>query len=520
VIALFNGKEEARSFSVFDTTLRDGEQTPGVSLTPEKKLRIAKALDDIRVNIIEGGFARVSEGDFEALRLMAKEGFKAKVYSMARAVKEDIDLALKAEVDGIHLVVPTSPIHLKYKIKKKPEEILEVSRECVEYAKDHGLLVELSAEDASRADVEFLKRFFREGLEAGADSLCVCDTVGILMPERSYRLFQEICGEFKGVPVSAHCHNDFGMATANSLQALRAGASRVHVTVNGLGERAGNAPLEEVVVGAYCLLGLKSTVKMSKIYEVSRLVSRLTGVPVQPNKAIVGENAFTHESGIHVHGVLRCPSTYEPLTPNLVGVRRRIMVGKHAGLAGLKATLRNLGLKPSEEQLKEIFNRVKQLGDKGKPVTDADLQAIAEAVMGLPAIRPVKLKELTVMTGNSITPTATVRLEVNGEEFVESGTGVGPVDAAINAIRKLGEDIAKVSLEDYYVKAITGGTNAVVEVIVRVRRGNRIVTASGARADIVMASVEAFLSGMNALLHDWSKNKKKRLKATRKRSPS
>lgn len=501
MVALSSSKK-ARRFKVFDTTLRDGEQTPGVSLTPERKLRIAKALDALGVNVIEGGFARVSEGDFQALKLMAREGFKAKVYSMSRAVIEDLDLSLKADVDGIHLVIPTSPIHLEHKMKKKPEEILEVSQKCVEYAKDHGLLVELSAEDASRSSLEFLKEFFRKGLEAGADSLCVCDTVGILTPDKAYNFFSEICGEFRRVPVSVHCHNDFGMATANTLQALRAGAAQAHVTVNGLGERAGNAPLEEVVLGALCLLGFRSTIKTNKIYEVSRLVSRLTGVPVQPNKAIVGENAFTHESGIHVDGVLKCPSTYEPLTPDLVGVQRRFVVGKHAGTAGIESMLRSWGLKPSEEQVKEIFNRVKRLGDLGKTVTDADLRAIAEAVMGVPRVKPIKLKELTVITGNNITPTASVRLEVNGEEFLESATGVGPVDAAINAIKKVGKTIADITLEDYYVKSITGGTDAVVEVVVRVRMGGKTVTASGARGDIVMASVEAFLSAISTLLQE------------------
>jgi D-citramalate synthase len=508
VIALLASRGEARRFKIFDTTLRDGEQTPGVSLTPDRKLRIARVLDSLGVNVIEGGFARVSEGDFQALRLMAKERFKAKIYSMSRAVIEDIDLAVKADVDGIHLVVPTSPLHLKHKVKKKPEEILEVSEKCVDYAKRHGLLVELSAEDASRSNLTFLKEFFKRGLEAGADSLCICDTVGILTPDKAYEFFSEICSEFKGVPVSAHCHNDFGMATANTLQALRAGALQAHVTINGLGERAGNAPLEEVVVGALCLLGIRSTVKTSKIYEVSRLVSRLTGIPVQPNKAVVGENAFTHESGIHVDGILKCPSTYEPLTPNLVGVKRKFVVGKHAGTAGIKTLLRSWGLKPSEEQLKEIFNRVKRLGDLGKTVTDADLRAIAEAVMGVPTIRPIKLKELTVITGNTVTPTASVRLEVDGREILESAMGVGPVDAAINAIRKVGKEVADITLEDYYVKSITGGTDAVVEVVVRVKMGNKTITASGARGDIVMASVEAFLSGMSALLQRTAKNKR------------
>jgi len=456
-------------------------------------------LDEVGVNIIEGGFASVSEGDFQALRLMAKEGLKAEICSMARANLADIDSVIRAEVSSVHIVVPTSKIHLEHKLKMDEDKVLDLTVKCVDYAKKHGLIVELSAEDGSRAELAFLKRFFMLGAEVGADRVCLCDTVGVLTPENSYRLVEELCKDLK-VPLGIHCHNDFGLATVNTVAAVRAGASHAHVTVNGLGERAGNAALEEVVLVLTHLYGFKLDIKTEKLYELSRLVSRLTGVPVQPNKAIVGENAFTHESGIHTKAILSHPSTYEPLSPEVVGFRRRFIIGKHAGLAGVKAMLEQLNIHPTEEQLNEIFRRVKSLGDKGKTVTDSDLQAIAEAVMGLPQIRPIKLKGLTVTTGDKVTPTASVRLEVNGKEFIEAGVGVGPVDAAINAIKKIGAAIADVVLEEYHVKAITGGTNAVVEVIVRLRKGDKIVTASGAHEDIVMASVEAVLSGMNTLL--------------------
>jgi D-citramalate synthase len=465
-------------------------------------------LDEIGVNIIEGGFASVSEGDFQALKLMAKENLKAEVCSMARANLADIDAVIKTEVPGVHIVVPTSKIHLEYKLKMTMDEVLNLTVKCIDYAKKHGLIVELSAEDGSRSDVNFLKRFFSLGADSGADRVCLCDTVGILTPERSYELVAELCKNIN-IPFGIHCHNDFGLATVNTLAAVKAGANHVHVTVNGLGERAGNAALEEVVMVLSHLYGFKLSLKTEKLYELSRTVSRLTGIPVQPNKAIVGDNAFTHESGIHTKAILSYPLTYEPLNPETVGFRRRFIVGKHAGLAGVKAMLEQLDIYPTEEQLAEIFRRVKSLGDKGKTVTDSDLQAIAEAVMGVPQIRPIKLKGLTVTTGDRITPTASVRLEVNGQEFVEAGVGVGPVDAAINAIKKVGGAIADVVLEEYHVKSITGGTNAVVEVIVRLRKGDRIVTASGAHEDIVMASVEAVLSGMNTLLSTYlNKNKK------------
>lgn len=465
-------------------------------------------LDEVGVNIIEGGFASVSEGDFQALKLMAKENLKAEVCSMARANLADIDAVIKTEVAGVHIVVPTSEIHLKYKLKMTMNEVLNLTVECIDYAKKHGLIVELSAEDGSRSDVNFLRSFFSLGADSGADRVCLCDTVGILTPERSYELVAKLRKNVK-IPFGIHCHNDFGLATVNTLAAVKAGVNHVHVTVNGLGERAGNAALEEVVMVLCHLYGFKLSLKTEKLYELSRTVSRLTGVPVQPNKAIVGDNAFTHESGIHTKAILSHPLTYEPLNPETVGFRRRFIVGKHAGLAGVKAMLEQLNIHPTEEQLTEIFRRVKSLGDKGKTVTDSDLQAIAEAVMGVPQIRPIKLKGLTVTTGDRITPTASVRLEVNGKEFVEAGVGVGPVDAAINAIRKVGGAIADIVLEEYHVKSITGGTNAVVEVIVRLKKGDRIVTASGAHEDIVMASVEAVLSGINTLLSTYLNMNKK-----------
>jgi len=494
-----------KKIRIFDTTLRDGEQAPGASLTPESKLRIAKSLDKLGVDVIEAGFPAVSEGEMEAVKLIAKEGLRAEVCSFVRGVKSDIDVALKCDTQSVHLVIPTSDLHLQYKLKKTKEGVLKIVEESVQYAKDHGLVVELSAEDATRSEFNFVKEFFAKGISTGADRICACDTVGVLTPEKSYKFFSEMRKSFTEIIISAHCHDDFGMAVANSITALRAGADQVHATINGLGERAGNAALEEIAAALRLVYGVKVPIKTELLYSTSQLVARLTGVPVQPNKAIVGENAFAHEAGIHTHAVLAHPSTYEPISPELVGVTRRLVAGKHAGSHGIKASLNKMGLYPTDEQLRETFLRVKALGDKGKSVTDADLMAIAEAVMGLPQTRPIKLEELTVVTGDRVTPTASVRLKLNEKEVSGAATGVGPVDAAINAVRKAIMVAEPIHLEHYHVKSITGGTDAMVEVIVRMRKGDRTATAMGVREDIVMASVEAVLSGMNVLMVDYKK---------------
>lgn len=496
-IALFNrfpGK-----IRVFDTTLRDGEQTPGVSLNPENKLRIAQKLDELGVDVIEAGFAAVSQGEMDAIKLIAKQNLKAEICSAARGTKGDINAVTKSDADSIHLIIPTSDLHLKFKIKKTREEILKITEERVEQAKKQGLIVELSAEDATRTDVNFLKDFFSRGIAAGADRVVACDTVGILTPEKAYDLFSNLRDSLQVPIVSVHCHNDFGMAVANSISALRGGANQFHATINGLGERAGNASLEEIVIALKSLYKKDVEIKTGLLYSISQLVSRLTGLYVQPNKAVVGENAFTHESGIHTQGLLANPLTYEPISPELVGRTRRISSGKHSGSHGIKDTLNKMGLEPTNEQLKEIALRIKNVGDKGKIVMDADLLAIAETVMGLNKIKPIQLKEITVVSGDKVTPTASVRLRLNKKEVCGAAFGVGPVDAAINAVKAAIIETEHIHLEKYHVKAITGGTDAMVEVVVTMRKGNRKVTAMGVRGDIVMASIEAVISGINVL---------------------
>ncbi|AAB85228.1 2-isopropylmalate synthase [Methanothermobacter thermautotrophicus str. Delta H] len=483
---------------VLDTTLRDGEQTPGVSLTPEEKLRIALKIDALGADIIEAGSAITSEGEREGIRKITSEGLRAEICSFARAVREDIDAAISCDVDSVHLVVPTSDLHLEHKLRKTREEVLEQAVDCTEYAVDHGILVELSAEDSTRSDMDFLRTIFREGIEAGAERICACDTVGILTPERSYEFYRGLSE--LGAPLSVHCHNDFGLAVANSLAGLRAGASEVHATINGIGERAGNAALEEVVVALKSLYDVDTSINIEMLYETSRMVARMTGVYLQPNKAIVGENAFAHESGIHADGVLKKAETYEPITPEMVGHGRGFVMGKHIGTHALRKRLDELGMKVADDKLMEIFRRVKTLGDMGKCVTDVDLQAIAEDVLGVMEDKVVDLQEVTIVSGNRVTPTASVKLRVDDREVLEAGTGVGPVDAAIVAIKKSLEDFADITLEEYHVDAITGGTDALIDVVIKLRHGDRIISARSTQPDIIMASVEAFLSGVNRLL--------------------
>lgn len=483
---------------LLDTTLRDGEQTPGVSLTQEEKVSIARHLDALGLDVIEAGSAVTSEGERKTMKAVAEEGLRAEICSYVRARTGDVDLALDCDVDSIHLVVPVSDLHIRSKLRSDREKVLRSAVTVTEYAKDHGLLVELSGEDASRADEGYLTLLYRAGIDAGADRLCFCDTVGVLVAEKAFEIFSRL-SELPA-PLSVHCHDDFGLATANTVAALRGGASMAHVTVNGIGERGGNTSLEEVVMTLESLYGIKTEIQCQELYTLSRLVSRLTGIPVAPNKAIVGENAFTHEAGIHVHGLLADTSTYEPIHPETVGRKRRIVLGKHAGRSSVELALRELGIECTEGELAEILSRVKELGDKGKRVTDADLQTIAEIVLSIQKEPKVKLNEFTIVSGNHATPTASVRMVVNGTEILEAGTGVGPVDAAINAIRRAISGVRDVRLEEYHVDAVTGGTNALVEVWVTMAMGDRSITARGAGADIIMASVEAVLEGINRLM--------------------
>lgn len=485
---------------IFDTTLRDGEQTPGVAITPDEKIRIAKRLDRLGVDVIEVGFPAASLGERKAAQEIKSLGLNAQVCGLARVLQEDLDAAIDSDVDYIHTFIGTSPLHREYKLHMSREEILIKSVDAVEYIKDHGIIAEFSAEDATRTEFEYLKEIYSAVEDAGVDVINVPDTVGVMVPAAMRKLIEDLKNAVN-IPISVHCHDDFGLAVANSLVAVEAGAQQVHATINGLGERAGNTSLEEVVMALIVNYGVKTNINTELLVGTSGLVSRITGVKMPPNKAIVGDNAFAHEAGIHVHGVLQKAETYEPLKPEMVGHSRRIVMGKHTGARAIRSKLDDYGIEMDEDQFCSLYDQVKKLGDKGKTVTDADLHALAETVIGKPKEEKVKLEGFTVMTGDNVLPTATVKLNIEGKIKTAAKTGVGPVDAAINAIQSLVMEIAEIELREYHIDAITGGTNALAEVFVIVadKEGNS-ATGRSTVEDVVMASVEAVLDAINKIL--------------------
>ena len=493
---------KSKQIRIFDTTLRDGEQSPGVSLTSEDKIEIARQLSFLGVDSIEAGFPASSDGEKKVVKEIVNCKLNAETCALARANRKDIDAAIECDVPAVHVFIPTSPVQMKYAVNMTPEQVLSAAVDSIEYVKKHGLTCEFSPMDATRTQPAFLKKICQAAEKAGMDRLNVPDTVGIMIPRTMQKLIEDL-RKVVNVTISVHCHDDFGMAVANSLAAVEAGATQVHATINGLGERAGNASLEEVVMALHMIYKLKTRVNTRLLYSTSRMVSTLTGLQVQANKAIVGENAFAHESGIHTRGVTVEPLTFEPIKPELVGRTRKLVAGKLAGTRGIKAELEEIGIHPTDDQLKEIVQRVKDLGDKGKMVTDADLLALTSAVMGevLGEEKVVDLSDLAVITGIKVIPTASVRLTLDGKEYIAAETGVGPVDAVLKAIQKLTHNLEKIRLKEYRLEAITGGSNAVAEVVIKVEdeKGN-VVSARAAREDIVMASVEAMINGINKCL--------------------
>jgi isopropylmalate/citramalate/homocitrate synthase-like protein len=487
---------------IFDTTLREGEQTPGVVFTVEEKLEIARQLDKLGVDTIEAGFPASSEEEFKAVKGVAGLGLRAEVCALARTVKFDVDQALKADVDAVHTFIGTSEWHLKYKLKITPDEAVERAVEAIEYVKDHGVVCEFSCEDATRTDLDFLIKMYRAAVEAGADRINVPDTVGVMSPEAMKYLIEALREHVK-VPISVHCHNDLGMANANALAAVVAGANQVQVTVNGLGERAGHAALEVVVVALEALYGVRTKIRKEHLTETCRLVEKYSLVYNPPNYPIVGRNAFAHRSGIHVHGVIEEPITYEPFPPEYVGQTRRIVFGKHSGKHGVKALLEQFGIQATEEQLAKIAEKVRELGEQKKAVMEEDVIAIAESVIGgIPEFeKPVTLKELVVVTGNTITPTASVLLRVYDKDIRAASVGVGPVDASAKAIERALGAIGQYSLREFRLEAITGGTDSLasVEIAIRDPEGSNF-KARAVDKDIVIASVTAFVDAINKAL--------------------
>jgi len=503
VIDLFGGHPDTTALSdvsdvqFLDTTLRDGEQAPGISLTPEEKAHIARKLDDANIDVIEAGSACTGPGERETIRRVTNLDVSATVTSFCRGIQNDIDLAMDCGVNGIDLVVPASDKHITDKVGMSREENIQNTTELVEYAKDHDLWVEVIGEDGSRADIDYLEALMESALDAGADRVCYADTVGHATPDKTLEVVSTLS---KLGPTSTHTHDDLGLAVTNALVSIAAGADLVHGTINGVGERAGNVALEEVAIALYHGYDIE-TMELEQVYDLAQLVANKTGIPLPPNKAVVGQNAFTHESGIHTDGTLKDDSMYEPYPPELVGRKRRLALGKHAGRAGVEAALNEHDFDASEEQVIEIVNRVKKLGDRGKRVTDVDLLTIAEEVCGEERDRRVELLDLTAVSGVN-PPTASIRLSVDGEVRENAAVGSGPVDAAMNATVEALSHEADASLESYRVDAITGGTSAVVTVEVEMRRGDETVSVTASDSDITSASVSAMVDAMDRLIAD------------------
>ena len=491
---IFAATRMPERIKILDTTLRDGEQTPNVALSSEDKVKIAQALDELGVDIIEGGFPVNSEGEADAVKRIAASGLKSEICALCRASPSDIDAALGCDVDSVHIFLATSKTHLEKKLKMTQQEVLDKAVVAVQYAKDHGLIVEFSAEDGTRTELEFLHRMHKAVQEAGVDRIDIPDTVGVMTPTAMTQFVAEIKKNVR-VPLAVHCHDDFGLSVANSLAGVLGGAEEIHCTINGLGERAGNAALEEVVMGLQAFYNVKTNINTRRMAFVSRLVSQLTGIAVQPNKAIVGENAFSHESGIHVHGVLSETSTYEPMRPEIVGKERTFVVGKHSGVHAVENKLKEYGLELSRDQLKEVVARVKKWAESGKKLDDAELLAVAYEAE--PAIT---LEEFTVFTGLNFTPTATVVINIDGENRRASETGVGPIDASVCAIKAA---VSKnIVLKEYRLEAITGGSNALCEVTVKLgdsEDAQLLSLGKSVGSDIVTTSVDAMIEGLNRL---------------------
>jgi 2-isopropylmalate synthase len=496
----FEAKDKPKKIKVFDTTLRDGEQTPGVNFSKEDKVEIAGALSALGVDYIEAGFPVSSEGAFNAVKEIKGLGLKGEIVGLARCVEKDMDAAVDAGVDMVHIFIPTSPIHRKYKLKMSQDEVLKSAERSIQYVRDRGVKVHFSPEDACRTELDYLKSVCRMAQSMKVEHINIPDTVGVMTPQAMSWLIGQLKAEVK-TPLAVHCHNDFGMATANSVSAVVAGATIPHVTVNGLGERAGNADMEQVVMACTMMHGIKSNIRAKRIWETSRLVERLSGIKVMPNFPIVGLNAFAHESGVHVHGILAKAATYEAIEPEAVGAKRRIVVGKLIGTHGVMDRLASQGLTVSESQAREITAKVKDLADKGKRVTEEDLQAIAEDMLGRGTKRErfVELKDMTLHAEYGRKPTATVALLVRGKERYAKESGVGPVDATLSAIRAAVGD-NDIQLDEYHLDAITGGSNALADVSIRVSKRGKSTMARGVHEDVVMASVLAFINGVNRIM--------------------
>jgi len=499
---------EADRVYIFDTTLRDGEQSPGASMTLEEKLQIAELLHSMGVDVIEAGFPIASNGDFESVSEVAKLMKNAQVCGLARAGAKDIDRAADAVKHAknprIHTFISTSPLHMKHKLQMEPDEVMEAIAFSVGHARNHVENVEWSPEDATRTDRDFLCAAVETAIKAGATTINIPDTVGYTVPQEFFdiiTMLRERVPNIDKAIISTHCHNDLGLAVANSLAGVQAGARQVECTINGLGERAGNAALEEIVMALNVrqdAMPQWTNIETTMLARASKLVSSVTAFPVQYNKAVVGQNAFAHESGIHQDGMLKNNQTYEIMTPESVGISQTSLVmGKHSGRHAFREKIKALGYDLGDNQLQEAFTRFKDLADRKKHVFDDDIIALVDDEVGKGVDR-VKLVSLRVIAGSEGPQKATLTLEIDGKEAEIDSTGDGPVDATFNAINALFPHEANLQL--YQVHAVTEGTDAQAEVSVRLEEKGKTVTGRAADTDTMVASARAYVSALNKLL--------------------
>ena len=493
---------------IFDTTLRDGEQSPGASMNREEKVRIAKLLEEMRVDVIEAGFAIASQGDYEAVTAVAEVVKDSIVASLARAAKGDIqraaDAIKPAERGRIHTFISTSPLHMKYKLQMEPEAVYQAVIDSVSFARQLTDDVEWSAEDGSRTEHDFLCRCVEAAIDAGASTVNIPDTVGYTMPDEYHDLIAMLFNRVPNIDeavISVHCHNDLGLAVANSLAAVQAGARQVECTINGLGERAGNAAMEEIVMALLTRkdhMPFETGVRTEMITKASHMVSTITGFPVQPNKAIVGANAFAHEAGIHQDGVLKYAGTYEIMTPESVGLKQsKLVMGKHSGRHAFKEKLKELGYALGDNAMNDAFKRFKDIADKKKDVFDEDIVALVDD-----EVRDndrIKFVSLQVVCGSKVEhQTAELELDFDGDLVSTTAEGDGPVDATFNAIKALTFDTQHLQL--YQVHAVTGGTDAQAVVTVRLEENGKTVMGQGADTDTLVASARAYINALNKLM--------------------
>jgi 2-isopropylmalate synthase len=492
---------------IFDTTLRDGEQSPGASMNAAEKLRLATQLEKLGVDVIEAGFPAASDGDLDAVSRIAAKLDKAQVAALARTSKDDIDRAWQAISHAakprIHTFIATSDIHLEYKLKMTRDEVVKTAVEAVKYAKTFTDNIEFSAEDGSRSDRDFLCRIFEAAIDAGATTINLPDTVGYAVPEEFAEMVGYVIGHTPNIQkavFSIHCHNDLGLATANTIAAIKAGARQAEVTINGIGERAGNTSLEEVVMALHTrknILPATTGIDTTHIHPTSRLVSMITGIIVQPNKAIVGANAFAHEAGIHQDGVLKNRMTYEIMKPETIGLStNKLVLGKHSGRHALRTHLKDIGYDLSNEELNLVFEKFKELADKKKHIVDEDLEVIVtEGILRTADV--FRLEYLHVTAGTTVLPMASVKLQINGRSVQSAGYGNGPIDAAFNTIAELTGTNSE--LLRFSVSALTGGTDAQGEVTVRLSENGLTALGKGADPDIITAGAKAYINGLNRM---------------------